>query len=522
MDDIIIGKHTLESLTSGMYSDPFVVYREYIQNAADSIDAAIKIGLLQPDNSHIDINLIPIEHKIVICDNGVGISIDSAEKVLLSIGNSKKTSNTFRGFRGIGRLSALSCCLKLTFETSFLSERIGTRIIFDAQRLSELLSIDNKADSSVVDVLRSIYTVEHYEEKAEDHYFRVFLDGVHDSSGLMDYESVVTYISQNAPVPYDPNFIWGKEIVKRLKNEGYCIQSYNIAVTYGNETTPIYKPYKDEFWVDKAKSSPDRITDIQTMSIRQSNGDLLAVGWIARTNYLGSIYDKAIKGIRLRKGNILVGDSQTLNVAFKDARFNGWSIGEVFATDAKLIPNARRDNFEKNPAYFLLFEHLLTMASGIAKDIRNASLLRNAELSNALEKTSKVMQVANNAIDIGVNGAKKGAIKSGITRAKETVSNVPLVDEAGAYYQEIAFDELDILIGKLQGATSFKAINMISSLSKTEKKVLERVFNVLVQNMGEEADRIIELITEEFAKNDSASKDSLPYSQPHSRPEHTD
>lgn len=42
MKDIVIGKHTLESLTSGMYSDPFVVFREYIQNATDSIDAAYK------------------------------------------------------------------------------------------------------------------------------------------------------------------------------------------------------------------------------------------------------------------------------------------------------------------------------------------------------------------------------------------------------------------------------------------------------------------------------------------------
>ena len=47
MENIIIGKHTLESLTSGMYSDPFVIYREYIQNSADSIDEAIETGLLK-------------------------------------------------------------------------------------------------------------------------------------------------------------------------------------------------------------------------------------------------------------------------------------------------------------------------------------------------------------------------------------------------------------------------------------------------------------------------------------------
>ena len=55
MNNIIIGKHTLESLTSGMYSDPYVVYREYIQNAVDSIDNAIAQGILKFGKDVIDI-----------------------------------------------------------------------------------------------------------------------------------------------------------------------------------------------------------------------------------------------------------------------------------------------------------------------------------------------------------------------------------------------------------------------------------------------------------------------------------
>ena len=36
-----IGKFIIENLTSGMYADSRIVYREYIQNAADQIDVAI-------------------------------------------------------------------------------------------------------------------------------------------------------------------------------------------------------------------------------------------------------------------------------------------------------------------------------------------------------------------------------------------------------------------------------------------------------------------------------------------------
>ena len=42
----VIGKNILENLTTGMYYDSKVIYREYIQNACDQIDKAEKQGLL--------------------------------------------------------------------------------------------------------------------------------------------------------------------------------------------------------------------------------------------------------------------------------------------------------------------------------------------------------------------------------------------------------------------------------------------------------------------------------------------
>lgn len=40
----IIGKNIIESLTLGMYENPFCIYREYIQNSADAIDKAGALG----------------------------------------------------------------------------------------------------------------------------------------------------------------------------------------------------------------------------------------------------------------------------------------------------------------------------------------------------------------------------------------------------------------------------------------------------------------------------------------------
>ena len=500
MSEIIIGKHTLESLTSGMYSDPYVVFREYIQNSVDSIDEAIKQKIIPKGTDRIEVCVAPAEKMITIEDNGIGLSTAFAETTLISIGNSKKTSDNSRGFRGIGRLSALSYCSKLIFETSAIEENKGTRIEIDALKLAELLSENSGDDTSVIEVIKKVYQFHTFSEAVHSHYFRVIMKGVDEASGLLSVLDIEDYLSQNIPVPYHPDFTWGKEITKRLRAEKHYEPKYNIYLTFGNNTKQIFKPYRNEFLVDKSKNLYDKINDISLINIKQQNGDMSAIGWLARTNYLGSIYDKSIKGIRIRKGNILVGDSQTLNVVFKDARFNGWSIGEIFAVDSKLIPNARRDNFEKNPAYFLLYEQLMTIASGIAKDIRSTSLARNAELSKALEKVEKTTGLANDALENGVSSSQKQQIKQQLSLSKELIVKSATNNGVDSIDQEIAFDELDLLIGSMSGATAYKALNVATCLTKIERKTLERVFNILKDKLGNDAEPLFSEIIDEFQK----------------------
>ncbi len=182
----------------------------------------------------------------------------------------------------------------------------------------------------------------------------------------------------------------------------------------------------------------------------------------------------------MRKGNIQIGDGQTLNTVFKDARFNGWSIGEIFVSSAQLIPNARRDNFEKTPAYFVLTEQLQKVAAEITREIRAASLRRNRELSEELEKAKVTVQDAVEAIESGINATDKSRISYELSSAKKSVLGSAVADDSGAYYQEIAFDELDMLIGRVKGVTTFKAINTLDWLTNTEKRILEKVFTAIV------------------------------------------
>ena len=117
-----VGKFTLESLTTGMYSDPRIVYREYIQNSVDSIENAVADGILTDEEAQIKVLVDAENGCISIIDNGKGISSANAANVLLSIGKSTKRQEANRGFRGIGRLGGLSYCARLTFITSAAGE----------------------------------------------------------------------------------------------------------------------------------------------------------------------------------------------------------------------------------------------------------------------------------------------------------------------------------------------------------------------------------------------------------------
>ena len=113
----IIGRQLFDIVTSGMYDNPLMIYREYIQNSVDSIDLAIASGLINKESAQISITLKGHDRSIVIEDNGQGLDNDIAHGILTNLGCSPKEGTNQRGFRGIGRLGGLAYCDELVFET---------------------------------------------------------------------------------------------------------------------------------------------------------------------------------------------------------------------------------------------------------------------------------------------------------------------------------------------------------------------------------------------------------------------
>ena len=103
----IFGKNVIETLSEGMYDNPLFLFREYVQNSADAIDAAVEAGVLEREDGQIQILIVPTARKIVFRDNGIGIAKSDVPSMLANIGASQKDRRKNKGFRGIGRLGGL-------------------------------------------------------------------------------------------------------------------------------------------------------------------------------------------------------------------------------------------------------------------------------------------------------------------------------------------------------------------------------------------------------------------------------
>lgn len=399
----VIGKFALDSLTIGMYENEMVVYREYVQNSTDAIDRAVELGWIRSlEESQVDIT-IDKENKIIkIRDNGIGIHEKTAIPTLKDIGNSEKDYSANRGFRGIGRLSGTAYCKKLTFKTSTCNEDKCSIVIWDCEKLKELLKPNSNKKLDLVQVIDACVSFEYTNEDKEKHYFEVKLEGVDDKSNLLDKYKVEKYLSQVAPIEIDSrSFFYYSDlkdgIKKFMKENEIPIEEYPIQVNK-RRITKLYST------VTKGKDGKkdDDIIAIRKKIIKDECDNKLAFLWYGeRRKAKGRIYDDDIAGIRYRKNNIMIGDADTVGKLFGNSesqkRFNKYYIGEIYILDKNIIPNARRDEFEDSYNYDIVKEKISIIAKELILVARKMSEMNNAD--DKIEKSEKRLDEINNKLE---------------------------------------------------------------------------------------------------------------------------
>lgn len=333
----VIGIDLLKMLMLQLYSNPRCIYREYIQNALDSINEAVRKGVLkQVKDGRVSISIT--KDDIIIEDNGTGICSDKAVKFLTDIANSFKDGIDTAGLYGVGRLSGGGYCEILEFETTSKGEDVATIVSIDTKILRQLIE-KKSIEVSAEDAMREICSTQTIPAKIEEHKFIVRLKKVINSRDiLLDVDEIKNYITEYAPIDYSVlfnsliNSCPQTEFVTRHKQ----IDKIRVSL---NDYSDIEKGYGV-----KVVGTDDTIEKIRYFELpKHSKYGSLGWGWYAVTEFSVQINEEKdnCAGIRLRKHNISL-DKNILNSCFKESRGNKYFYGEIFITNDNIVPDSGR------------------------------------------------------------------------------------------------------------------------------------------------------------------------------------
>lgn len=372
---VYVGKDVLDLLTGSMYLDPLNVYREYIQNAADSIDEARDLNLDFPSGPQIALEFNHQERSVRIRDCGRAIPAADFVRRLTTIGASGKRGTNYRGFRGVGRLSGLGYCQELIFRSRAEGEAKVSEMRWDGRILREKMR-DPAFVGGLGDIVAAAVT--HTKLAGESfprRFFEVELRRVQRLRNdlLLNEVTIKSYLSQVAPVPFAPGFSRGEEIQAHIEKAGVA---RTVDIQFAGDDVPVYHRASDDIVLSERVT--EKITDVELVEYRGIDGEIVATGWLGHHAYAGAIPKKlGLDGIRLRAGNIQVGDERILAHLFPETRFSAWAIGDIHVVSAKITPNGRRDEFEPSVHYAYLQNELTFTMKAIAQRIRMRSLQRN-------------------------------------------------------------------------------------------------------------------------------------------------
>lgn len=419
----IIGKDMLQMLMFSLYPEPETIYREYLQNASDSIQEAKIAGILGEGEGHVTIKISETKQQIVINDDGIGIPSDRAEAVLKDIAASPKKNKSYvAGYYGIGRLVGAGYCNQLVFRTSCKDETLVSVLVIDVQKIRDCLDDESNAMTAteVFDSAAS-FSIENGED-ADKHYFEVSLNDIlpEYAENLLDENKIRDYLIQVAPIDFtapfkstlvQPSLETTEENIKEEITD-YVTNLNNVKVSL-NDIVDIQKKYSY-----KVEGLDDEIDTLRYFVLKDKSFGTLAWGWYAVTAFTVQIPDTIpntnpkqpvlTRGLRLRIKNIQIGTATFFDGTeyFRQARSNKYFNGEIHVVNENIKPTTDRSDLAPSKETQAL-KKLLTD-------------FFNTEMQGVYQNANKAKTALNELIKIEKESADfKQKEKTGILTAKE-------------------------------------------------------------------------------------------------------
>ncbi|MDO9522290.1 MAG: ATP-binding protein [Methanocorpusculum sp.] len=534
--NVKFGKNVIENLTTGMYEDSKIIYREYIQNAADSIDKALRDGLYEEDDEpSIEIDIFPDERLIKITDNAYGIKAQDIVKTLIDVADSEKVKGVDKGFRGIGRLGGLGYCKLLKFITTYPDENIQTTVIYDGELLQKYLN-DFSIKMDAEEILQKIITVQSDSCSAASHYFIVELHGVRkDNDELLDPNKITRYVSEVAPLDYANKFYLRSKIYEYLEENDLKLTDYRVTVD-GFDVLRDYttKLYEKDSGADDTKKQYDEITHLEFEDFRDNDGRLIAWMWfgISRFDRQIPIKYNPMAGLKLLKENIQIDNGAKISRFFKEPRGNLYFIGEIHAVDKDLIPNGRRDYFEETPTR-VIFEakleafindtlYQLYREASVVKSIYQSSM-KVQELKEEYEQKSQTGFINETEQKVLIDEIKSKEDKwvkdrEKVEKIKDKAKDNPILTQVINNIEKKYDNEVTISKPSEKGLNDKKIdkpakkdpekqektvllTDKLTNLSQNERKLVERIYSVISKVLDpEKSQKLIHKIQSELQK----------------------
>jgi molecular chaperone HtpG len=416
--------------------------------------------------------------------------------MLANIGNSHKDRLKHKGFRGIGRLGGLGYCRIVRFETSVKGETEKSVLEWDADALHAIL-IDQKEQIDAGELIRRITTIHTEKTEVDEHFFRVSLIDVLDTSDdLLDVEDVRKYLSMVAPVPFDyERFRFVEEIETFIEeNKLPKLHEYHV---YLNDDE-IRKGYTTPLVIDNGMKTVE-VLGVECNLLKHNDK---TVGWYWYcVSHFDGVLPKACwqRCIRLRKSNIQIGEADCLSnhpkrgqALWKEDRGNNYFMGEIHALDERLIPNSRRDYFNQDIACREFEAALAGHFLQLHRLYHNASIIRASaqavQRANDGIKAFKEKDRSNEFFDHKEREAERRRVNEQEEKARKASATLNRMRQSLKESDEVAsavvLEAYSRETPKLNSSIAMKVASSESgfvkdTLPSSTQSVLEKVFAVV-------------------------------------------
>lgn len=492
-----IGAFVLETLTTGIYTNPLDAVREYVQNATDSI-----LQVQGSPNSRyagrIEIQIEPNSRRFAIRDNGIGVPQATIDSRLIDIGMSEKDLATSAGFRGIGRLAGIAYCQSLSFRTSAIGENTVSTVEIDCEDLRRSILPGIRQVEELADVMARNSKVIREDGARDEHFFEVVMEGIVDTAvpSFLNWQILEAYLSQVAPVGFDAQcFMFAPKILEWVEQKGISIPTVTLVIKTPSMEREVFKPYKTHYKTQNTRGGKYDfyIKDIEFYP-ECVGPDSPFWLWYGKTDLLGGIEDEKAAGLRLRAKNISIGGPERVAELFAETaktnyRFNAWYIGEIHILSSRVIPNARRDGFEDVGDWPKIKEDLKPFFKERVEEIRQRSQARN-------RPTAKVIRTGQSLIDEVDNRLQKGfASPQQRTALLERVKKEQARTEEAAKVRQNQADvvklqqvaqRLKTARQSLEQENTYAIKNLRSNLDRKQRKVVTEILQILYQTLDDE------------------------------------